>query len=303
MEKVIAHAPAKINLVLEVEALRAQEEKHRLNSIFCTTTLFDTVVFEFISGKEPFNAQVTFESVDFDTSFINHSNNTLIKTVEHFKREYGFGFLPTGTLKAEIIKSIPSQAGLGGGSSDAAAMLRMLCWLAQVEPLSERSLLVAKQTGADVPFFLYATKAGFCAHMGGYGDDLVQALVQPHLHIALVKPDSGVSTKRAFAAFDREERAADNSGATVKLAQTLSEQGSLDKIATLCSNNLEAVAAQLLPAIASIKEELESFPGVLNATMTGSGSALFALCENSEVSQACMKHFSDQGLWSVALVT
>ncbi len=303
MDKVIAHAPAKINLVLEVEPLTAGEEKHRLNSLFCTTSISDTLIFDFVAGKEPFNARVSLKSTDFDTSYIKQNDNTLIKTVEHFKREYGFGFLPTGTLKVELIKSVPAQAGLGGGSSDAAAMLRMLCWLAQVEPLSERSLAVARTVGADVPFFLHAPKAGLCAHMDGYGDEFVEAVPKPQMHLCLVKPLRGISTRKAYATFDRRGDEHGGTKAAAHLAQALKEEKSLEEIVALCSNNLEPAAMELLPAIADIKRELCDQPGVRGALMSGSGSALFAICESAEAALACMQHFAGKGLWAVAALT
>jgi len=302
--KVIAHAPAKINLVLEIEPLSAGEEKHRLNSVFCTTTLFDTLVFDFKSGNEPFNAHVEIEGVDFDASFIREHDNTLTKTVEHFKRVYGIGFLPSGTLQVQLVKSIPTQAGLGGGSSDGAALLRMLCWLAQVEPLSEKSLSVARAVGADVPFFLHAPKGGFCAYMGGYGDELVAELPRPQLHLTLVKPPLGVSTKNAYALFDRMSALSQTpSGASTKLALALKEGKSPQEIAALCTNNLEPAALELLGDIAPIKEELSQLPGVLGVTLCGSGSALFAICESPAAAQVCMQHFANKGLWSVAIST
>ncbi|MCL2808075.1 MAG: hypothetical protein FWD27_07995 [Coriobacteriia bacterium] len=320
MNQVIAHAPAKINLSLEVAPLRAGEEKHRLSSVFCTTTLCDTLVFDFVSGKEPFNAQVTIKSAGSKQVFVKEGDNTLIRIVEHFKRAYGFGFLPSGTLHVQLIKSIPTQAGLGGGSSDAAAMLRMLCWLAQVEPLSEKSLSVARAVGADVPFFLHAPKEGLCAHMGGYGDELIEVLPKPELHLVLVKPNRGVSTKQAYKVFDEEvakvasaafggstylEGSAVPGGgaATKQLIAALTAKETANIIVHLCSNNLEPAAVSLLPIIGTLKDELAIFSGVSGATMSGSGSAIFAICQSAQATQACMQHFADQGLWAVAIQT
>ncbi|GHT78780.1 4-diphosphocytidyl-2-C-methyl-D-erythritol kinase [Actinomycetota bacterium] len=202
MASIIAHAPAKLNLYLGVEP-DLQDGKHLLNSVFCTVSLADTLIFDFISGPEPFNVQLDVKTPPPLRPFkIRSHNNTLLKTVELFKQSYGDGVLPSGTLKVQLIKSIPIQAGLGGGSSDAAAMLRMLAWLAQVDPLSAKSRQVASQVGADVPFFLYAPKQGCCALMGGAGDKLLEMLPQPALDIVLVKPSWGVSTKAAYGAFD-----------------------------------------------------------------------------------------------------
>jgi 4-diphosphocytidyl-2-C-methyl-D-erythritol kinase len=313
VDQVIAHAPAKINLVLEVAALRAGEEKHRLDSVFCTLALSDTLVFSFVSGKEPFNARITVQSPDLDLSFFKQDDNTLVKAVEQFKREYGLGFLPTGTLEVQLIKSIPAQAGLGGGSSNAAAMLRMLCWLAQVEPLSERSLAVARAVGADVPFFLYAPKAGLCARMGGYGDELLEVLPKPALFLALVKPVSGVSTQKAYAAFDQDIQAGEDTqekegtgpapSTPERMAAALRAQECPAALAALCANNLEPTVTRELPQIASIKRELSELSGVLGVALSGSGSTLFALCTSTEAARASAQHFAAQNLWAVSTQT
>lgn len=301
--KVIAHAPAKINLSLLALPLQAGEEKHRLDSIFCTLALSDTLVFNFVSGPEPFNAQVTVESADFDTSFIKVNDNTLTKTVEHFKREYGFGFLPSGTLEVTLVKSIPTQAGLGGGSSNAAAVLRMLCWLSQVDPLSQRSISVAQAVGADVPFFLYAPKAGFCARMQRYGDELVEVLPKPNLPVALVKPNKGVSTRKAFAAFDAEDHRQLSHEAIERMVTALKSEASPAEIAGLCVNNLEPAAREILPILSSIKQELASIPGVLGVSMSGSGATVFALCADAASARLCIEHAAEKELWAVATQT
>lgn len=316
MSQVIAHAPAKINLALEVKTLSPGDEKHHLNSVFCTVALADTLVFNFIGGNEPFNAQVTIENANSGPSYVKSKDNTLIKAVEFFKKEYGFGFLPSGTLHVQLIKSIPTQAGLGGGSSDAAAMLRMLCWLSQVEPTSDKSLAVARAVGADVPFFLYAPKAGFCAHMTGYGDELTQVLPKPKLNLALVKPHRGVSTKKAYAAFDAEMQGAKSSTAVEaeqqesipmvavdELVSALSAEADAATIAALCANNLEQAAVNLLPGLQDIKQELQDLQGVLSVVLSGSGSTFFAICRDADAARACMEHAAQKGLWAVATQT
>jgi 4-diphosphocytidyl-2-C-methyl-D-erythritol kinase len=182
-------------------------------------------------------------------------------------------------------------------------MLRMLCWLAQVEPLSKESLSVAKAVGADVPFFLHVPKGGLCAYMGGFGDEFICDMPRPELHLALVKPGRGVSTKKAYAAFDTQADAVKSRGAAEKLVLALSEKEGLIEIAALCTNDLEPVATKLLPRIGSLKKEIERLSGVQKAVMCGSGSAVFALCTSSEAAQNCMQHFADKGLWSVVAQT
>lgn len=303
MSQVIAHAPAKINLALEVASKRHDEEKHRVTSVFCTTALSDTLIFDFASSSEPFTTSISIESTDFDVSFIKQEANTLTQVVDEFKKEYGSDYLPTGTLSVQLIKSIPTQAGLGGGSSDAAAMLRMLCWLAQVEPLSDKSLSVARAVGADVSFFLYAPKDGLCALMDGYGDTFTKAVPKPQMHLALVKPQGGVSSRKAYVAFDAQQQTTTQEGCTEKLVCALESQKGLKDIAALCGNALEPVATQLVPEIANIKAEMLKQPGVLTAVLTGSGSVLFALCESADAAHVCMQHFANKGLWAIATST
>lgn len=312
MNKVIAHAPAKINLALQVEHAQPGEMKHPVNTIMCTTALADILVFEFEAGSTPFSSCITIRGVDLDFSCINPTDNTLTKTVDCFEQEYGRGFLPSGELKVDLIKSIPTQAGLGGGSSNAAAMLRMLCWLAQVEPTSEKSLAVARAVGADVPFFLHAPKEGLCAHMDGYGDILARVFPQPSLSLVLVKPDCGVSAKKAYEYFDAlyEDQKSRSSRENpddmldqlflMKQMEVALEAGDVSVLAKSCFNDLQPAACKLAPPIEEIQKELMQQPGVLNASLSGSGSTVFAICENATAAQDCVQHFADKGLWAVA---
>jgi 4-diphosphocytidyl-2-C-methyl-D-erythritol kinase len=343
MPGVIAHAPAKINLLLAVEP-RVVDGKHPLESVFCTLALADTILFDFVDGQRPFVFELQVQSLlDANEPPLAAADNSMTQTLRQFAQVYGLEMLPSGRLEARLHKSIPTQAGLGGGSSDAAAMLRMLCWLAQIDPLAPPSLKVARQVGADVPFFLHAAKAGSCALMDGFGDQLVQMLPKPSLDILLVKPAEGVSTPAAYSAFDADPLPAQDSAtlrqaladaavagqeflpdttagtpaqANAKTNPCLSDinnsniapQNSLapehiEAIATACANNLEPAAITLLPQIAQLKSELLSQPGVLTAMLCGSGSCVFAICANSAAAQAALKHFSQPGLWAVATKT
>ncbi|MDR3136543.1 MAG: hypothetical protein LBU07_03900 [Coriobacteriales bacterium] len=222
---VIAHAPAKINLHLAVSTHR-DAGKHQLESIFCTLALADTIIFDFCAGSEPFSFTLNVEPLlpEHQQCPLSAAPNSMSVALECFEQVYGHGFLPGGQLEARLFKSIPAQAGLGGGSSDAAAMLRMLCWLAQVDPLAPQSLAAACQVGADVPFFLYAAKAGSCAWMGGVGDHLLQMLPMPRLDIVLVKPQAGISTRAAYQAFDANPQPPLSSAMLRQLLLNLSNQ-------------------------------------------------------------------------------
>jgi 4-diphosphocytidyl-2-C-methyl-D-erythritol kinase len=301
MASIIAHAPAKLNLYLGVEPT-LQDGKHLLTSVFCTVSLADTIIFDFISSSKAFSVELTTKTPPpLEQIKISNQNNSMLAALKHFEQSYGLASLPNGTLHVQLIKSVPTQAGLGGGSSDAAAMLRMLCWLAQVDPLSARSLEVARQVGADVSFFMHATKQGSCALMGGAGDQLLQMLPQPSLDIVLIKPSRGVSTRAAYQAFDGCPQTVTDE--QLLLDALNAQNSSRQAIAATCSNNLESAAIKLLPQIAQIKAELQAQPGILNALVTGSGSTVFAICQDQKSARNAVNSFSTKGLWAVATHT
>jgi 4-diphosphocytidyl-2-C-methyl-D-erythritol kinase len=314
MASIIAHAPAKINLYLGVEPT-LKDGKHLLTSVFCTVSLTDTIVFDFISSADPFTVQLEVEALpplstasllDSKTGAVN-PNNTMLRTLEVFKQSHKAALLPNGTLHVKLIKSIPTQAGLGGGSSDAAAMLRMLCWLAQIDPLSPQNLKIARAVGADVPFFLHAARTGSCALMDGFGDNLLEQLPVPPLDIVLLKPTQGISTAAAYQAFDTEPQPYTDEQLLIQALRTLAEKDvtspSLATLTAACTNNLEPAAIKLLPQLAVLKADLQAHPGVLKAMVSGSGSTVCAFCESQEAARRTVKSFSAKDLWVVVAQT
>jgi 4-diphosphocytidyl-2C-methyl-D-erythritol kinase len=188
-------APAKLNLLLGVSP-RIVEGKHQLITVFTTIDLADTLSFTFDPTRERL---VTVEVVcaqGVPALDLPLERNIVYRAV--LALEQACGRKLNGWLDIAIDKHIPSEGGLAGGSSDAAATLRMLAGLWGIDPLGEPVLNVAKSLGADVAFFLY----GGCALMGGAGEKLLRRLSQPTLHLVLVKPAGGVATAAAYAAFD-----------------------------------------------------------------------------------------------------
>ncbi len=182
-------APAKLNLSLAVEP-RIVAGKHPLTSIFVTIDLCDTLIFDFEEG-----VRLAPDALDFELNVsaqlgrcaaeiehelgASHEDNLVLKAVRLFLETFGAEVIPARQLAITLEKGIPLQAGLGGGSSDAAAALRVLARVAGLEPTAPALLEVARELGADVAFFLH----GGCALMTGFGDELVEHLPVPHLDL------------------------------------------------------------------------------------------------------------------------
>ncbi|MDR2673062.1 MAG: 4-(cytidine 5'-diphospho)-2-C-methyl-D-erythritol kinase [Coriobacteriales bacterium] len=291
----IIHTPAKLNLFLAVNA-QIVDGRHTLTSVFCTLELADQVSFAFQSGSQPFDVRVQ----TTPEALVPNKDNIMLRAWRLFVQSHGLASLPTGTLQVELNKTIPLQAGLGGGSTNAAAMLKILCELTRQDPLAPKNLHIASRLGADVTFFLYASQAGGCALMNGAGDRLVRMLPKPELDIVLVKPSEGIATVQAYASFDADPQPAPSAS---RLVSVLESRGQTLAIAEACVNNLEPAAKKLLSKIANIKSELKAQAGVLTALLCGSGSTVFGICDSADSAQAAARYFSGKGLWAQATRT
>ena len=180
-----------------------------------------------------------------------------------------------GHISIHIEKHIPFEAGLGGGSSNAAAVIAGLCRAWGEDAASEAALDVARALGADVAFFLH----GGCVQLGGKGDVLERTFEPARGTVVLVKIDEGVSTKAAYAAFDE-----------LAAVQHAESTDAIESAAELpLFNNLAAASEQVLPALAETREWLASQPGVAHdaageaeVLLCGSGSATFAVVEDGD---------------------
>lgn len=209
-------------------------------------------------------------------------------------RAMGEAFEHAPDVTITVRKVIPHGAGLGGGSSDAAAVIAGLARLWGEDPCGERCTRVAASLGADVPFFLLDSG---CALMIGRGDFIERTL--PALTgapVVLIRPNEPVSTAAAYAAFDAAPVApADPSHLVAAL-----ESGDAPAVVASLANNLEAASAAVVPAVAPAVSWLRSREGVLGAAVAGSGSAVFALCGSDEMASSTAQDARLLGYWSAA---
>lgn len=194
----------------------------------------------------------------------------------------------------ELVKRIPAGAGLGGGSADAAAVLRALALLDGVEASDDqRSVAVAAGLGADVPFFL----GGGTQLLAGRGDGLVETLPTPKLDIVLVNAGVPVATGAAYARFDRTLQPAPPTADAMVAAV---RHGDPAAIAAALYDNMTESSAALVPEVHVTLRFLERSAGVLGAAMAGSGSTVFGVCAGSAAAEACAAEARERGWWACA---
>ena len=261
---------AKINLSLRVVATR-DDGYHELRTIFQSIALHDTLTFARRRGAFALTAD--------DPACPSDDTNLIWRAADRMWNASGRRGAPRD-VAVQLKKRIPLQAGLGGGSSDAAAALRVFARFWRVADTAVRDAAVA--LGADVPYFL----EGGTALGLDRGDLLFPLIDTPPAWVVLVLPPFGVSTKEAFAWWDQLAGRAGRAGglAAPKLARgSRSSAGGARKASGSRSayevgNDLEAAVAARHPEIARIVRALRAERAV-QAAMSGSGSAVFGLFE------------------------
>jgi len=250
-------APAKINLTLEVLARRA-DGYHGIRSVMVPLDLADVLTIE-PSARYEFAC---------DRSDLDIESNLAARAI----RALG----TTPPVRIRLHKHIPVQAGLGGGSSDAAAVLRaaMSGALGTVPRLDW--LAVARSLGSDVPFFLAET----AALVEGTGERVTPAGSPPAWHVLVVKPPAAVSTAEAYASIDRAPRPQRprNESVSIALLEAL-QRADFRSVETLMHNDFQAPIAEQTPAVATALAALRQ-AGASNALLAGSGSCVFTLAQD-----------------------
>lgn len=258
MTRLSLRAPAKINLDLRVLGRRA-DGYHALHTIFQTLDLHDTVIVEQARGSFALHGDPLLMPID--------RSNLVWRAAAALWRAAGRTGEPRGA-RVKVVKRIPAQAGLGGGSSDAAAALIGLSRIWRLDDGFDSLLPVAAGLGADVPFFLMGgTALGL-----GRGADLYPLVDRAPRHVVIVLPPFGVSTADAYR-WLAEDRA--------RAAWAPGD----DRAAGPARNDLEGPVERRHPEIARIREALTAL-GAESARMSGSGSAVFGLFKTERAARA-----------------
>ncbi len=277
-------APAKINLGLRVTGRRgagATAGYHELESLFLPLDLADEVVLDLAPGGPAVELDVDPRA---PAEVPRGPGNLAWRAARAFLAESG----ARCRVRIRLHKEVPARAGLGGGSSDAGAVLRLLAsalpGALQAEALHELALSL----GADVPFFLDPVPA----LVTGVGERVQPVAGLPSLALVLLVPRSGLETHRVFDAYRRSgtgfsPRGSLEEGVTrlVSLGSGADGDGCRSKgpdrevvalLRSLVANDLEAAARELCPAMVALRGSLER-SGALAVGMTGSGPTLFGI--------------------------
>lgn len=257
-------AHAKINLSLDVLGKR-DDGYHTLQMIMQTIQLHDTIsVYEIPAGVE----------IICEAPFVpNNSSNIAYKAAELILQQYG---IKSG-VRIEIVKKIPVAAGLAGGSTDAAAVLKGINSMFSLDIEEADLKQLGKTIGADVPYCIM----GGAALAEGIGEKLTALASPGNIPLLLVKPRIGVSTAWVYKNFDlgRVKERPDT-----RLLISAVEAGDLRTLAANMKNVLESVTRQKYPVIEKIKNELIKL-GALGSMMSGSGPTVFGIFEDVEKAQ------------------
>lgn len=296
-----AIAPAKINLQLRVFPKHRDERFHTVENTMQTLTLHDKLTFSIPESKSDFkqienvrNRKINDYYGIKDARALTHENDGLTVCIlidDHTGQNLCIppkDNLITKALFAsrksnkkmhiEVLleKNIPAQAGLGGGSSDAAATLEMTKKLFNLE--DKKIARIATDLGSDVPYFLKGGKA----KMIGTGATLAENLTSLKNPVVLVKPKIGVDTKACYEKFD-------------EIKGAFPPKGDFN-----LANDLQKPASALVPEIADALKLLEENSVPENVLMTGSGSCCYAICETFDQARKIATLGNKHGFWARA---
>ncbi len=273
MKIVKCKAPAKINYRLDVMQKRT-DGYHDLRMVNSAVTLYDDIEIELTERG------ITVECENDDTVPVGESNivyQVAKEILAYSNKNIG--------VRIKIKKNIPTAAGMGGGSSNAAAVLMTLNQMLKINLSKDKLISIGVRFGADVPFFILESPAV----AEGVGDKLQKIKKMPKLPIVLVSPNIKVETKWAFERFDTME--SDGNGAVkTEVEEDIPLHFTTKKsIIRFLNNDLEKVTMQKYPALEDIKLALKKL-GALASQMTGSGPTVFGIFPDQETAEtACHK--------------
>lgn len=275
------NAYAKINWTLNILGTR-DDGYHQMDMLMQSVDVCDTLWLEEdeslslrSAGAEEENAAsdgLSSQAVMYDQS------NLVYRAALALKQRFG---VDRGA-RIRLQKRIPSGAGMGGGSADAAAALIGLNWLWGLGLDRQQLCAIGLTLGADVPFML----TGGLARVGGIGEAITPLSPAPRVPLVLMQPCGGLSTGKIFSAYDALAQGniprPDNT-----LAQAALLKGDLPALASAMNNVLEAVSLPARPALGEALSALRQ-AGAVRAMMTGSGSVVYGVFQTDQQAEAAL---------------
>lgn len=276
MKEITRQAYGKINLGLDVLGKR-EDGYHIVRMIMQTVELHDTLTF-----KENATGEITM-TCDNETLPVD-DNNLCIRAAKLLKDEFGF----EGGVDIHLKKRIPIAAGMAGGSTDAATVLKAVNEIFELG-LSKKELMKRGVTlGADIPYCIM----GGTALAEGIGEELTRLSPMPSVPVLIAKPPVNVSTGQVYGALDSLETY-DHPNIDALIHSI--EYEDILGIAPKMGNVLADVTMPMVPEIAEIVDFME-LHGAVRAMMTGSGPTVFGIFENNDEMEKCRKALEELGV-------
>lgn len=276
IKSLTVQAPAKVNLALELIKKR-DDGFHELKLVFQAIDLWDQLSFE----QRP--SGVKLKVVESPAPLAEDDSNIVVKTATKFIDEVMGG---EGGVSITLRKRIPLAAGLGGGSSDAAATLLGLDHLFQTGVFPEELDDMASELGSDVNFFLY----GGTALGTGRGEKIERWPETQALDLVLVKPDAGLSTADVYKSGLGEF----TPGRLAEAFKGILQAGDKNKVGRALYNGLERAAFNLRPECFDIKMEFIN-AGALGSIVSGSGPTVFGLASSADHARSLAQKLNKKG--------
>ena len=271
-------APAKINLFLHVIG-RRRDSYHLLDSVVVFAGAADVLTVE---PAEGFSLSLTGPFAD---ALEGEADNLVLRAGHALARWEGIA--PPAHLTLE--KNLPVASGIGGGSADAAAALRLLSRFWNLDIPRPDLLAIAARLGADVPVCLTSRPT----RMGGVGDILSEAPVPPRCGILLVNPGISLATPDVFRA-----RTGAFSPPDALLPEAWMTAATMSRDLSRLRNDLEPAAIRLCPEIATVLGVIQDTYGCLMARMSGSGATCFGIYTDAEAARSAAASLARPGWWT-----
>ena len=262
---VTVEANAKINLTLDILGKRP-DGFHEVAMVMQSIGLHDTLTMEKTDGEIALSINVPWLKAD--------EKNLAWRAAELVRQEYGL----TGGVRMELTKRIPIAAGLAGGSADAAAVLKGMNELYNLQMSEARLCELGAKLGSDIPFCLM----GGTMLATGRGEVLTRLADMPETWVVLAKPRISVSTAWAYQNYDEQGAECHPDNEAIKKAIA---RGNRKAVAGLLCNVLESVTIKKYDVIADYKQMMLD-KGAMASMMSGSGPTVFGLARNREQAEA-----------------
>lgn len=271
-----AKAYAKINLYLDV-VNTLDNGYHNLDMVMLPLELHDVIEIEYLPYLT--DSFVVCDRVEDSGTKYDLIHQTLVA----FKNKFN---LQKQNFNITVHKEIPICAGLGGGSSNAAACLKAFKKILKIKMDPEEELEFTLKLGADVPYCM----ANVPAHVQGIGEKVTPIVCKDRFYVIVIKPSKGCYTKVVF---DESEKFTMKHGNVNDVIKAL-ETGDEDLLAKSMFNSLEDVSISLVPEIQDIKDMLKK-DGFKCVLMTGSGSCVYALTKDHKLAQSKYLKYDRKG--------